>query len=389
MKKNLVFIICFLFSGPAFCQRNNVVTIKGTLTGDLKGFNKIYIYTRTTNDSANITDGHYTFTFPFEKPQLKFLYPEYIKGQGMMYSPYGILISEPGTYYVSSIIEEGMHASKLKGPESLVLYNDFQKDYSNTYKNINLNLQKIYGDTWWKQDEKSPLYQKIQYSTDSLKRALILPMLHNLVSQHPGSFASAYILDGIGKDIGTVGDKEGLYHSLTEKIKQSVAAKDYFDYIQGLRNSRVGETIGDFKLPDPAGKAIDFRAMKGKYVLIDFWASWCWPCRNSFPHMREIYKKYKGKNFEMYSISIDESKSDWLKAVGEEKNPWPQTLDTKNIATSIFAVTAVPSTFLISPDGKIIEKEVGFDPEGNGKIEKRIQKLFAEGNSKMKKINSK
>lgn len=389
MKKNLVLIICLIWASSSFCQQNNLVIIKGTLTGDLKGFNKIYMYTRTTNDSANITNGQYIFSFPFDKPQLKFLYPEYIKGQGMMYSPFGILIASPGTYVVSSDIQEGMHASKLSGPEALVLYNEFQKDYSKTYQKLNHELGKIYGEDWWKADEKSQLHEQIQNSTDSLKRVLILPMLKNLVTEKPGSFATAYILDGIGKDIGTVADKELLYQSLSDQLKKASAAKDYFNYIQGLKNSRIGETIADFVLPDPEDKAIDFSSMKGKYVLIDFWASWCWPCRNSFPHMREIYKKYKSRDFEIYSISIDESKSNWLKAVAEEKNPWPQSLDTKNIATSIFAVTAVPATFLISPDGKILEKEVGFDPEGNGKIEQRIKKLFSESKSRMQKINSK
>jgi thiol-disulfide isomerase/thioredoxin len=129
-------------------------------------------------------------------------------------------------------------------------------------------------------------------------------------------------------------------------------------------------------LPDPKGTDVNFADLKGKYVLIYFWASWCVPCRRSFPHMREVYKKYKSDKFEIYSVSIDEDKSAWLKAVKEENNPWLQSLDTKNISQKGFAVTGVPSTFLIDPQGKIIAKEVGFDPEGGSEIEKKIEEVF-------------
>jgi thiol-disulfide isomerase/thioredoxin len=113
-------------------------------------------------------------------------------------------------------------------------------------------------------------------------------------------------------------------------------------------------------------------------VLIDFWASWCVPCRKSFPHMREVYKAFKSDQFEIYSISIDQDKVAWLKAVKEENNPWLQSLDIKNVSQSGFAVTGVPSTFLIDPQGKIMAKEVGFDPNGGSEIEKKLTQLFGK-----------
>ena len=170
--------------------------------------------------------------------------------------------------------------------------------------------------------------------------------------------------------------KEQLLAMLSPRVKRSDAAQKFGSYLQGLRNSRIGSTVSNFSLPDPEGKEIHFASLKGKYVLIDFWASWCAPCRQSFPHMREVYSKYKSPDFEIYSISIDEDKAAWEKAVAEERNPWPQSLDTKGIAHSGFAVTAVPSTFLIDPQGKIVAKEVGFDANGGGEIEKTIKALF-------------
>ncbi len=376
MKKYFLIIAALVFSNLTLAQQKGMVTIKGILNGDLKGYNKIYMYTRTSNDSAAIVNGHYTISFPFKAPQIKILYPEYIKMQHMMYQPFGILISEPGTYYVTSDIGKGMQTSELKGPESLMLYHQYEVAEKTAYAKSNAELAKMYGKNWWQIDEKSPLYDSYQKSSDSVKREYILPGLREIVSKNPNSFASAYILSGSGKNIGSLKDKESLYSLLSEKIKNSSAGKQFRDYIEGLKNSVVGSSVKEFSLPDPDNKPVDFKNLSGKYVLIDFWASWCVPCRQSFPHMREIYKKYHSDKFEIYSISIDEDKQAWLKAVKEEKNQWLQSLDTKNISQRGFAVTGVPSTFLIDPNGVIVAKEVGFDPDGNSEIEKKIKELF-------------
>jgi len=370
---------CFLFA-----QKNKgMVIIKGTLNGDLKGYNRIYMYTRLSNDSAEITNGNYTFSFPFSEVGMKFLYPQYIQAQHMMYQPFGILISEPGTYYVVSDIEKGMPASVLKGNESMELYQQFEQDQKEAYKKINPVLDQLYGNRWWAIEEKDPKYPDVQKSSDSLKVVFLLPLIQRLVKEHPDSYASAYVLSGSGKAIGSIAQKEQLYQMLSSKIQSSKAGRDFSDYILGLKNSVVGKTVVNFILPNPDGADVNFNDLKGKYVLIDFWASWCVPCRRSFPHMREVYKKYKSDKFEIYSVSIDEDKSAWLKAVKEEKNPWLQSWDDKNISQKGFAVTGVPSTFLIDPQGEIIAKEVGFDPDGGSEIEKKIREIFsADGKSK-------
>ena len=376
-KKVIFSLFAVMLSCLTFAQqKNDMVIIKGTLNGDLKGFNRIYMYTRLSNDSAEIDNGQYTFTFPFSEVGMKFLYPQYIKAQHMMYQPFGILITEPGTYYVVSDIEKGMPASVLKGPESMELYQQFEEDQKSAYKKINPVLEQLYGNKWWAIEEKDPQYFNVQKSSDSLKNVFIFPVIERLVKEHPGSYASAYVLSGSGKSVGSIEQKEQLYNLLASQMQSSKAGQDFSDYILGLKSSSVGKQVANFVLPNPKGADVNFADLKGKYVLIDFWASWCVPCRRSFPHMREVYKKYKSDKFEIYSVSIDEDKSAWLKAVKEENNPWLQSLDTKNISQKGFAVTGVPSTFLIDPQGKIIAKEVGFDPEGGSEIEKKIEELF-------------
>ncbi len=102
-------------------------------------------------------------------------------------------------------------------------------------------------------------------------------------------------------------------------------------------------------------------SLKGKYVFIDFWASWCMPCRASFPHLREVYKQYKDKPFEIFGISADADKKNWLGALKQENLDWTQVWDganKENGAVAKMGVTAFPTTFLIGPDGKIIAKNL-------------------------------
>ena len=165
---------------------------------------------------------------------------------------------------------------------------------------------------------------------------------------------------------------------LSGKQKATTQGKDIGDYLQGLKNSTIGSKVKDFVLPTPEEKKISFASLKGKYVLIDFWASWCGPCKASFPHMKEVYAKYKGDQFEIYSISIDKDKEAWLKELKKQDLPWLQSLDDQNISQSGFAINAVPTTYLIGPDGKIFMKSIGFDSSGNGELEKKLDELFAK-----------
>lgn len=369
--------LVFLFLGTfAFSQKNRV-TIHGTINGDLEGYDNMFFYTRMGTDTSKIVNGKYSLSFTFTEPEMKHVLPEYILKGRKMYRPLGILIAEPGDYYINSDTRKGMNEAEIKGPKSLMLYLDFDKKKQEGSVKINKTLAAFYGQDWFRINEENPRFEAFQASRDSLEALYLLPLLRDLVQNNPDSYATGYILTS-NRGAGTIEQKEALFAKLSPRMKKQGQGKKYGDYIQGLKSAGIGSMVSNFVLPDPSGNDLSFASLKGKYVLIDFWASWCVPCRVSFPRMREVYSKYKEDNFTIYSISIDENKSAWLKAVKEEANPWPQTLDTKNISQSGFAVTAVPTTFLIDPSGKIIMSEVGFEPKGGGNIEKKIIELFGD-----------
>lgn len=132
--------------------------------------------------------------------------------------------------------------------------------------------------------------------------------------------------------------------------------KQLDEYIR-LAEFKVGSDMPDFKLPDKDGNIFKFNSLRGKYVLIDFWASWCGPCMREMPNVVKLYKECKGKNFEIVGISLDQKKDAWLNAVEKNKMKWIQVSDLKSWGTlpvKLCNVSAVPYTILVDPDGKVI-----------------------------------
>ena len=131
------------------------------------------------------------------------------------------------------------------------------------------------------------------------------------------------------------------------------------------------------KLPDVKGDSITLASLKGKVLLLDFWASWCMPCRAANKKLVRLYDKYKEKGFEIFSVSLDEDKSDWKKAIARDKISWVQVNDPRgswNAKTAAdWNISVLPTTFLINKKGDV----VAIDPEGK-ELEKGIRELLAE-----------
>lgn len=137
----------------------------------------------------------------------------------------------------------------------------------------------------------------------------------------------------------------------------------------------VGGKAPEISLPNAKGEVISLSSLKGKVVLLDFWASWCGPCRQNNRKMTSLYKQYKDKGLEVYAVSIDGNKNAWSKAVEQDKTDWLQVIDVKaergNELTQTWNLQYIPSTFLIDKEGKILA--VG--PEKD-ELEKWLKKLL-------------
>lgn len=132
--------------------------------------------------------------------------------------------------------------------------------------------------------------------------------------------------------------------------------KQLDEYIR-LAEFKEGSDMPDFTLPDKDGKMFELKSLRGKYVLIDFWASWCGPCMREMPNVVKLYKECKGKNFEIVGVSLDQKRDAWLNAVKKNNMKWIQVSNLKAwemLPVKLCNVSAIPYTVLIDPDGKVI-----------------------------------
>ncbi len=135
-----------------------------------------------------------------------------------------------------------------------------------------------------------------------------------------------------------------------------------------------GAVAPDIVLPNPDGKEIALSSLRGKYVLIDFWASWCKPCRMENPNVVKLYKKYSKDKFEILGVSLDRKKENWLKAIKDDKLMWPQVSDLKywnSAAAKLYNITSIPHTVLVGPDGKIVATKLR-----GPSLENKLEELF-------------
>ncbi len=140
--------------------------------------------------------------------------------------------------------------------------------------------------------------------------------------------------------------------------------------------NKKGKPLPEISLPNPMGAEVSVSSLKGKVVLIDFWASWCRPCRINNPKLVSVYEKFKEKGFEIYAISIDENKGAWISAVAEDKMFWTNVVDTRGWRSTVlssFNVEAIPSNLLIDKKGMIRSYDISPDD-----LDKAIDKLLAE-----------
>ncbi len=183
----------------------------------------------------------------------------------------------------------------------------------------------------------------------------------DFAEKHPNSFISLDILYNRSRINSYIEKLAILYNNLAVNLQQTDRGQVINERIRKKRQVVAGMNAIDFSMKDPEGKLVSLSSFRGKYVLLDFWASWCGPCREEHPNLLALYENYWDKDFVIVSVSIDTNKESWLQAIVKDKLRWPQVSDLKGDKGELYlsyGITSIPANFLIDPAGIVIAKDL-------------------------------
>ena len=198
----------------------------------------------------------------------------------------------------------------------------------------------------------------------------------SFIKRHPSSYISLAQLNELRKIYDAERTKK-LFLKLSPSLQNhSVGRQLKYEIFEAEQLTALNKRAITFEQRDTANRIVRLSDFKGKYVLIDFWASWCLPCRAENPTLKQAYTKYRAKNFDILGVSLDNNKAAWLSAIIKDDLPWLNVSDLngfKNVVAQKYAVTELPTNYLLDPQGKIIAKNL----KGESLMEK-LQALFGE-----------
>lgn len=335
-------------------QSDSTYVLSGKIEGVDSGW--IYLYNIHKNqevpDSTKLVKGNFEFKGAVTEPEFVFLaLPE----QGQRQKPLGIFV-ENGKMNVTAS-KDSLSKGKVTGS---VTQDEYQK-YFASYSIIDDRQRQLY-----QQYQQASMTGDVKTIEDVQKKFEALEkenkdLVVKFAKENPGSYASAFLVSQSFSYEADPAELEPLYNGLNEKVRASYFGKNIKEALDAVKKTAVGSVAPDFTLNDLNGKPVSLASYKGKYILVDFWASWCGPCRQENPTVVKAYNIYKSKGFDILGVSLDEKKENWEKAIKQDQLTWTHVSDLKgwqSDAASLYGVKAIPMNYLLDKEGKIIAKSL-------------------------------
>ncbi|MBS1578524.1 MAG: AhpC/TSA family protein [Bacteroidetes bacterium] len=367
MKKNIAILSALIiFTLP---KVNGQTTVKGSLKNVKDTVNWVFAYYaadgKRVTDSAEVKDNKYSFNFNIIEPtQVTLRARKYEIKNGVSVlnnkatkKDIAYLFLEKGKVSVQNV--DSFSNTKVKGSKAndeFVKLTALAKPYNDKMQELSKQYSSLL------KEQKKEEAKKIEDQLDELDTKLNDEVYGNYAKNNPQSPIALYALQRYA-GYENPEKAEPIFNTLPTSVQESTAGVALKNKMEVSKKTGIGKFAMNFTQNDTLGNPVSLASFKGKYVLVDFWASWCGPCRRENPNVVKVYNKYKDKGFHILGVSLDQpgAKDKWMKAIHDDNLTWTHVSDLKfwdNEVAKMYGIQAIPANFLLDPDGKIIAKNL-------------------------------
>lgn len=351
-------IYLFIVAGALLSCQNKNYTISGTVAGDAYEGTNVYLQQMTDDamvatDTAVVQNGVFSFSGAADTTVLRFIALDAtVNPQQESRIP---VLVEPGKLEVTfdTVVT-------VKGTKVNDAYTNFRLQQRELVQNIRgiigqFNSENAAGTMTESRDAE------LKQSYDEISSQLT-DLNFNFIKENIGNKLGEYVFQGSSSMFEPEQQKE-ILDLASDEFKAGENIQRVIKRLENLENVAVGKKFVDFTLKDTQGNEVSLSdyAGKGNYVLVDFWAAWCGPCRQEMPNVVEAYSKYKAKGFEVVGVSLDQEHDRWTQGIKDLNMTWPQMSDLQyweSPIVDLYAINGIPHTILLDKDGTIIEKNL-------------------------------